>query len=359
MRFSNQQKTDIVLCYGEARGNSAAARRLYRHRFPHRAVPNARTFDSVVEHLRETGSFKGRFYDRGRHRAPAMVNIEEQILDAVHNSPEISVRRLSLQLEVSPFVVWNTLHEQGLYPYHLQQVQTLKEDDFPRRRAFCNWVLQKNVDDPNFIHNLMCTDEATFTKDGIFNMHNTHVWSDENPHAVREMHSQNRFSLNVWAGIYGEHLVGPYILPPRLTGESYLHFLETTFDAYLDELPLERLRRLWFMHDGAPAHSTREVTDWLNQHFPLQWIGRNGPVLWPARSPDFNSCDFFLWGYLKNLVYATPVNSLEDLTARLHNAAGIIRAQPGKILRSQESLLRRVQLCLDNEGRHFEQLLKK
>ncbi|CAH1378390.1 unnamed protein product, partial [Tenebrio molitor] len=39
------------------------------------------------------------------------------------------------------------------------------------------------------------------------------------------------------------------------------------------------------------------VRNWLNENFSGRWIGRNGPVAWPARSPDLNLCDFFLSGY--------------------------------------------------------------
>jgi hypothetical protein len=37
----------------------------------------------------------------------------------------------------------------------------------------------------------------------------------------------------------------------------------------------------------------------------------------PARSPDLNSLDFILWGYLKTKVYATTVDTREDLWRRI------------------------------------------
>ncbi|GFV86099.1 uncharacterized protein TNCV_670961 [Trichonephila clavipes] len=36
-----------------------------------------------------------------------------------------------------------------------------------------------------------------------------------------------------------------------------------------------------------------------------QWNGRGGPVNWLARSPDLSCLDFFLWGHMKNIVYAS------------------------------------------------------
>jgi hypothetical protein len=37
--------------------------------------------------------------------------------------------------------------------------------------------------------------------------------------------------------------------------------------------------------------------------YPNRWIGRGGLRHWPALSPDLNPLDFFLWGYVKNVVY--------------------------------------------------------
>ena len=47
---------------------------------------------------------------------------------------------------------------------------------------------------------------------------------------------------------------------------------------------------------GLQAHFAWIVRDWLNDHFPQRWLGRAGPIEWPARSPDLTPCDFFLVG---------------------------------------------------------------
>jgi hypothetical protein len=38
---------------------------------------------------------------------------------------------------MSQWVVSRTLHEQLLYPYHVQRVQGLSTQDYPVRRRFC------------------------------------------------------------------------------------------------------------------------------------------------------------------------------------------------------------------------------
>ena len=59
-----------------------------------------------------------------------------------------------------------------------------------------------------------------------------------------------------------------------------------------------------FQHDGVmvPAHYFRRVREILDECFPDRWIGRDGPIVWPARSLDLNVLDYFVWGYVKAAV---------------------------------------------------------
>ncbi|GBM34851.1 hypothetical protein AVEN_208050-1 [Araneus ventricosus] len=79
---------------------------------------------------------------------------------------------------------------------------------------------------------------------------------------------------------------------------------------------------IWFQHDA--AHFSRNVRNHLDVRFGQQWIGRGGPVRWPARSPDLSCLDFFLWGHMNTLVYDTPVDNGEELVRRIAVAAGEI-----------------------------------
>ncbi|GBN28861.1 Xaa-Pro aminopeptidase ApepP [Araneus ventricosus] len=129
--------------------------------------------------------------------------------------------------------------------------------------------------------------------------------------------AQEQFSVNVWAGMVGDHLVGPYLLPKRLTGANYLIFLQQNLLQLLDDVRVSTAMRssMGFQHDGAPAHYSIDMRLHLNATHGQQWIGRGSPVLWPARSADLTCLDNFLWGCIKSLVYETPVNSAEDLVA--------------------------------------------
>ena len=65
---------------------------------------------------------------------------------------------------------------------------------------------------------------------------------------------------------------------------------------------------------------TLHVREFLNETFPNRWIGRDGPIPWPPRSPDITPLDFFLWGYVKDIVYKTKVRDIDDLKQRTSNA---------------------------------------
>ena len=71
------------------------------------------------------------------------------------------------------------------------------------------------------------------------------------------------------------------------------------------------------MHDGAPPRFSQMARQFLNQHFANKWIGRGGPIAWPARFPDLNPLDFHLWGHLKSIVHATSIENAEILRNRI------------------------------------------
>lgn len=74
---------------------------------------------------------------------------------------------------------------------------------------------------------------------------------------------------------------------------------------------------MWIQQDGCPAHYALIARNTLDRIFPNRWIGRGGPINFSARSPDLTPLDFFLWGYLKNKVYAEPPTTMADMKERI------------------------------------------
>lgn len=235
----------------------------------------------------------------------------------------------------------------------------LENSDFDNRVRFCRFLLHTDVDDPDFLKSILWTDESQFSKEGILNLHNLHHWSakNENPRVKRHRSFQRRFSLNVWAGVIGDRVIGPHYLPERLNGENYLEFLLNDLPEMLVEVPIfNEDRPIVFQHDGCPAHWRLIVREYLNNVFPNSWIGRDGPISWPPRSPDLTPLDFYVWGRAKELVYATEVESQEDLRQRIEAAFVTIKDE-FRLNITTVQIRRRCHACIRNGGQHFEQEL--
>lgn len=290
--YTNAEMTDMILVYGYCQQNGQESVRVYIERFPNRRIPNHQTFGAVERRLRETGKFAPTTVNYGRNRIIRTPQIEEEILDRVEEDPSASTRRLALEVGVSKNTVNRTLRQQQLHPFHLQPVHDLLPLDSELRQRFCRFIRETRALDENFHKTILFTDECCFTRRGMTNMHNEHVYAEENPREIKVVHYQHEFKINVWAGIIDRFIIGPVVLPPRLNGLNYREHL-VNLPNLLDDLPLAIRRDMWFMHDGAPPHFSLDVRNHLNVNFPNRWIGRgnDAPVNWPPRSPDLTPLD--------------------------------------------------------------------
>jgi len=213
---------------------------------------------------------------------------------------------------------------------------------------FCEDLLRKVNQDPRYLSRVIFSDESHFTQEGIFNSHNHHYWSDENPQLIRQRSFQTRWKRNVWAGIMGSQILGPIYLLDNINGANYLEFLQNTMPEFLDEIPLIERNNIIFQQDGARPYNARVVTNYLDQMFPERWMGRYDPIRWPARSPDLNPLDFFLWGYCKEIVYKKLPENIDDLDVKLHEAIWTI--DENMLENVQISMLRRLRACVEMDG---------
>jgi hypothetical protein len=72
-------------------------------------------------------------------------------------------------------LAWRILHEQSLYPYHIQRVQAFTPPENRAREVFCQWLLTKCVVNTQFVANILYTGQVGITRDAIVNFYSTHV----------------------------------------------------------------------------------------------------------------------------------------------------------------------------------------
>lgn len=344
----------MVLVYGECRRNVNNALQVYAERYPDRRTPSRRSFYRVVTHFVQDGSVQPR--QRRRQRSATSEENDTAVLAAVAFNPHVSSRNIARESGISQTSVMRILHRQKFHPYHVSLHQELHGNDFARRVQFCEWAHQQIRGQQIALRQILFSDEAHFTNHGEVNRHNMHYWATENPRWLRQVEHQRPWSVNVWCGIMGDHIIGPYFIDGTLNGQKYADFLTNELPLLLEDVSLQDRLNMWFQHDGCPAHNANIARRLLDREYPGRWIGRGGPVQWPARSPDLTPLDFFVWGHLKQVVYVTIPTTPQDMQERIRNACRNITADT--LFRCRRSFCQRLQKCIAARGHHFEHLLR-
>jgi hypothetical protein len=86
----------------------------------------------------------------------------------------------------------------------------------------------------------------------------------------------------------------------------------------------------YFMQDVATAHTATYSIKVLNKVFEDRLISRR---LWPARSPDLNPCDFYLWGNQKDKVYSNNPHTLVELKQNIRETILSIEVSELKLVK--------------------------
>jgi hypothetical protein len=104
------------------------------------------------------------------------------------------------------------------------QVQILQQ-----QHDFACDKLHQTGRDPNFLTNIIFSDEATFQVSGAVNRHNIRIWGSEQVCSIIE-HTQNSPKAEVWCGVMCNTIIGPsFFVEKNVTGSSHLDILQTPF----------------------------------------------------------------------------------------------------------------------------------
>jgi len=160
----------------------------------------------------------------------------------ISNNPTISSRAMTRYQEVSQTSVYKALKSAHFHTYKITLSQELHINDEACRLRWFHNVNEKNY---HFSKYILFSDECFFHNNGNVNRHNLHYWATENPHWMQQAHTQVRWSVNVWAGIFGD-IIGPHFFDDKINGEEYRKFLQNDLVNLLKEVPLELRINMWF-----------------------------------------------------------------------------------------------------------------
>lgn len=343
-----QQKAQCVLWYAEFK-SPVLVQRNFRRTY-RQDPPTDKTIVRWFNQFKETGSVD---IKKSPGRPRTSEEDVERLRQSCVRSPKKSIARRSLELGMAKTTVQNILHKRlKLHAYKIQLKHEIKPADKPKRVDFAVQMLSKIDDDENYLDNILFSDEATFHISGCVNRHNCRIWGNQQPNEVFQ-YVRDTPKVNVWCGLMQDRIIGPFMFAENtITGTIYLDMLEMYVFPQIDEIEREKGIEVTFQQDGAPCHYSLIVQEALNNRFPDRWIGRNGPIMWPPRSPDLTPLDFFFWGYVKNLVYAEKIRDLQHLRERIY--AAITTVTPEMLQNTWREVDYRLDVCRATGGAHIE-----
>lgn len=354
-RWSSEQKTKVTEFYLKS-GSPILAQRQFRAFFKTREAPDRRTILRIAETFKAQGSVAEK-RRTGRGCTALTPQKIREVANKVAKSPNVSVRRLAHEVGISFSSTRRVLKKRlKLHPYKMPVVQMISPDARMKRIEFSRWFSDKCARCPNFLRNLWWSDEAHFFLHGSGNRQNRRIWSNKPPKEALEapLHSPK---VTVWCAMGAQGIVGPVFVEDAtgktvtVTQESYRRVL-VRFKRNLSKRCGDQLHQQWIQQDGAPAHTARTTMGWLAEHFPGRVVGKGAAIEWPPQSPDLTPLDFYLWGYVKEVVARQAPKSTEELKRVIQNV--ISRIPEETCARVAEEARRRAECCVARNGRHVE-----
>ena len=99
----------------------------------------------------------------------------------------------------------------------------------------------------------------------------------------------------------------------------------------------------------APHHWQKNARIWPNEKFLSRWIVAEVlNVTWPPCSPDLTPADFFLWGFVKELVYKQNCEHLDQL--KTANVTEFQQVFQDMLLAVKEKFVKRLNLIFEYNG---------
>lgn len=358
-RLTPEQRYQIVEIYFQ---NNSSVRNVYRALRPFYGIhnrPTERTIRETINRFRTNFTLLDH-HPSTRVRPARNADNIAAVAESIRENRDQSIRRRSQALGLSYGSLWRILkRDLGLKAYKIQLVQELKPFDLRLRFDFGLWALEQLQIDPFFYRKIIFSDEAHFWLNGYVNKQNCRIWADEQPEAIQEL-PMHPDKCTVWCGLWTGGIIGPYFFKNangvRVTvnGDRYR--------AMINEFLLPKIQDIgvadmWFQQDGATCHTAHSTIDLLKETFEENIISRNGPVNWPPRSCDLTPLDYFLWGYVKSLVYVDKPQTIDALEANIIRVIGGIPAE--MLEKVVENWTHRMDHLRASRGQHLKEIIFK
>ena len=289
-------------------------------------------------------------HERGTDRSDP--DKAQQITDYFMENQMNSIFDASKALKIPESTIqWYLKHKIKLKPYKLSLAQILTKAHKDGRLAFCQWLLSLP---PEFVDLVIFGDEKWFHLTQHPNRQNTRIWAFVNPHKVSETNVQGCAKVQAFVCVVDGRVL-PVIWHVDEEGKNVTvntaRYMEVVKEV-VSHLPPRKLKKYWWQQDGATCHTSHKSLEELKKHFGARIISKRSAIEWPARSPDLNPLDYSFWGMAMKKVWEENPKTLDDLKTVVED---FFSSLPEDLVRRTVANIRkRAELCVKNNGGHFE-----
>lgn len=361
--YSTEEKIEIIKWYYSGSTAQEIVGR-FAFSFENRPIPCESTIFNIIKKFETAGCVVNCKKCAHHNEEPVVRPLSEERERreiAVCSLAEINFpcnsTTISEEVDIGARTVRNILKRNKYKCYKLQTTQEIFPEDFEKRSVFCVDVMERANRDDRLISHILFTDESSFSLHGHHNPSVAVGYSRENNHISIVGKTQYPQKVNVWAGILGNSIIGPFFIEGNLNANKYLELLRNQIIPAVRALPIN-FNEIWYQHDGCPAHNAEVVQTFLTETFPDHMISRRGTILWPPRSPDLAPNDFFLWGHITQEIYGHQherANNLDELKGKIRQS--LIEITPDVLENVLREFYDRLGYCLAQNGGLFENLL--
>ena len=200
VRLTLEQRAFLVQRYFEKAGRpNSWVLDQFSARFTPPGAPEIRPSETALENLIHKFRTEYTIEDTKRTRTHPATNEDQQelVLAGFAANPHSSQRKMAQEVGISKTSVRNILKTNSFHPYKIQLLHKMNEDDPDRRIQFCEEMIERNDQNPDFNRRTCFSDEATFKLNGEVNRHNMRFWSAENPHWNEATKSQGEDKVSI------------------------------------------------------------------------------------------------------------------------------------------------------------------
>ncbi|XP_023332979.1 uncharacterized protein LOC111704850 isoform X2 [Eurytemora carolleeae] len=165
----------------------------------------------------------------------------------------------------------------------------------------------------------------------------------------------------VFAGTWDGRIFDVLFVRGTMNSASYQAHVKNVCIPKLKQENGGSLQGITWQQDGANIHRNPKFMDYLDKEFDGHVLGLGadlngrGGHSWAPRSPDLTVLDFAIWPIMKSRVYLHPrPTTLEELEEKILQVVRELNEDPDLIRRCHQSVKKRAQLCLENNGSHCE-----